>query len=297
MHLENYKAAKGKGFPVILLITMLYNILLVLLLQVSATYELTTSLKAAIVVFNLYQLYYIFTYISINYSVDNEFIYITSAFGLKTIKILITEIKGYKKDTGLIKGVKVSGYGRSYFAIGRSVIDRIGMAYMFVTSTKNIIYLKTEGLSYGISPENFNEFEEKINKFNIEEIDWEYKPKKNVHLYKDKRFMFPFIIVSIMAIVLTLNPVVLYLLNKIPPIMPLDLDANFVAVKLGSAKQFAFKQCIYGVLNMALLFCMYYAAYFYARYDKKYAYKFIYVPLISSLIFLLMQIKILINFI
>jgi hypothetical protein len=82
----------------------------------------------------------------------------------------------------------------------------------------------------------------------------------------------------------------------IPNNMPLNFDAKFNPIKMGTSKQFAFTQMIYGVLNMALLFCMYYASYFCAKYDRKSAYKFIYLSLIVAMIFLIMQFKILINF-
>jgi len=71
--------------------------------------------------------------------------------------------------------------------------------------------------------------------------------------------------------------------------MPLNFDAKFNPIKIGTGKQFAFTQMIYGVLNMALLFCMYYASYFCAKYDRKSAYKYIYLALIVAMIFLIMQ--------
>ena len=80
---------------------------------------------------------------------DDENLYITSAFGIKKIKIPFSEIQGYTKAKGHIRGVKLSGYGKNHFAIGRAVIEKIGNTYMFVTSTKNIIYLKTEDINYG----------------------------------------------------------------------------------------------------------------------------------------------------
>jgi len=82
-------------------------------------------------------------------------------------------------------------------------------------------------------------------------------------------------VVSIIILTLTLNPFILYLKHGIPDIMTLSFDANFSPIKMGTSKQFAFTQMVYGVLNMALLFCMYYASYFCAKYDRKSAYKYI----------------------
>lgn len=109
--------------------------------------------------------------------------------------------------------------------------------------------------------------------------------------------MIPFVTVSIIALALTVIPLILYLKGLIPEDMPLSFNRKFEPVKMGSGKQFAFKQTTYGVLNMAILFCMYYAAYFYAKYDRKSANLYIYLSLIISSAFFLMQLKIVFQFI
>jgi hypothetical protein len=78
--------------------------------------------------------------------------------------------------------------------------------------------------------------------------------------------------------------------------MPMSFDSKFTAIQFGTGKQFAFKQMVYGLFNMAILFCMYYAAYFCAKYDRKSSYKFIYISLILTLALLTIQIKILVTF-
>lgn len=294
--MQSYKSVKGSGVFFILGISILYNALLIALLFLVHSYEISIILKITILVFNIYQIFYILICTSLKYFMDDNNIYILSVLGLKNVKIPFNCIQGYQKSSGHIKGVKLSGYGKNHFAIGRAIIEKIGSTYMFVTSTKNIIYLKTEDTNYGLSPENFQEFEKKLNNKNINPIDWEYKVNKNMNLYKDKKFFIPFIIVTVVILILTLNPIVLYFYNKLPSMMPLNFDAQFVAVKFGTARQFAFKNMVYGLLNMAVLFCMYNAAYLCARYDKKSAYKFIYIPLILSSAFLIMQIRILLAF-
>jgi Protein of unknown function (DUF2679). len=260
------------------------------------SYEISSLLKVVLIVFNIYQIYYLTIYTSLNYSIDNENLYINRTLGIKKVKIPFSEIEGYTKAKGHIRGVKLSGYGKNHFAIGRAIIDKIGIAYMFVTSTDNVIYLKTSDINYGLSPEDFDKFEKELNKKGVSPLTWEYKVNRNIHLHKDKKFLIPLIIVAIVTLIITLNPMVLYLYNKLPSMMPLNFNSQFVAVKFGTGKQFAFKQAIYGVLNMAILFCMYYASYFCAKYDRKSAYKFIYVSLIISLVFLIMQFRILVTF-
>lgn len=294
--MENFKSVKGSGVYSILGITALYDIFLAVILYMVSYYEISTLIKITIIVFNIYELYYMIISCSLTYAVDNENIYVNSALGLKNIVIPFNEIQGYQKVHGYIKGVRLSGHGNNNFAIGRSIIDKIGSTYMFVTSGKNIIYLKTEDINYGLSPENFHEFEEQLNKKFINQITWEYKINKNVNLYKDKKFFIPFVIVAIIVTIITVTPIILYLYDKLPGMMPLSFNSQFVAVKFGTAKQFAFKHMFYGILNMAILVCMYYAAYFCAKYDRKSTYKFIYIPLILSMMFLIMQVRILLTF-
>lgn len=275
---------------------LLYNLLLIILMFLVNSYEIDLLLKIAIIAIDIYELYYILIFCSLKYFLDDENLYIVSALKIKNIKIPLNTILGYKKAHGHIKGIKLSGCGKNHFAIGRAVIEKIGSTYMFATSTNNIIYIKTEDINYGLSPKNFYEFEKNLQNKNINILNWEYTINKNVNLYKDKKFFIPFVIVTVLVIIITLNPIILYFYNKLPAMMPINFDSKFVAIKFGTAKQFAFKHMTYGLLNMAVLFCMHHAAYLCARYDKKSSYKFIYVPLILTLTFFIMQIRILLTF-
>ena len=294
--MEKYNKIKGKGFPYIIGETILYNLFIIVLIFLVNSYELSNLLKVTLIVINIYELHYVFLYTSLHYIIEDDKICIKGIWGLKNDVISINSIEGYRRTSGDIKGVNLYGYGKAYFALGKSIIDNVGTAKMYVTSNKDIVYLKTGDISYGISPENCDEFENKLKSLGIKAGTWEYSYKRNINLYKDKKFLFPLIIVTIVIAILTLTPFVMYLYNKLPAKMPLSFDAKFTPVKIGTGKQFAFKQMSYGVLNMALLFCMYYASYFYAKYDKRSAYRFIYVSLVISLLFLFIQARILFTF-
>lgn len=291
-----YKSAKGVGVWTIVGITVIYNVFMIVLINFINSYEIFNLFKLAFISVNAYQIYYIIICGTLKYSMDEENLYITSMFKFKNEKIPFKDIRMYQKSKGYIKGVKLSGYGKSKFAIGRSFIHKVGRTYMFVTSTKNVIYLKTDDITYGISPENFQEFELKIQERHIENLQWENKLNKGVELRKEPKFLVPFIIAAIIVLMLTLNPIIMYLYGNLPDRMPLSFNPNFIAVEFGTGKQFAFKQMTYGLLNMGLLFCMYYAAYIFSKYDKKVFYKFIYTALVVAAFFLIMQIRILCTF-
>ncbi|WP_333860131.1 PH domain-containing protein [Clostridium sp.] len=294
--MKKYKSAKGIGIYIILGMTILYNSLLIFLIYYVDSYEISILLKFILVAVNLYQLYYIIICGTLKYFIDSENLYITSMLKLKNEKISFNDIQMYQKSKGRIRGVKVSGYGKNKFAIGKSFIHKIGNTQMFVTSTENVIYLKTGTVSYAVSPENFYEFEMELNKRKILYSEWESKLSKIVNLNRKRKFFIPFVITAIIIILITLNPIILYLQGKLPDKMPLSFQPNFTAIEFGTGRQFAFKQMSYGLLNMGLLFCMYYAGYIYSRYGEKYAYRFLYIALIVSVIFLVMQIKIIYTF-
>lgn len=289
-----YKPSRGTGLYYILGVTVIYGALIVLGIILVDSYILSSLLKIFLMIYGAYQLYYIVLWFSLKYAIDGENVYILKP--LKKIKIPLKEIQGYKKYSGSINGVKLSGLASNTFAIGKSVIKNIGTTSLYVTSNKDIFYIKTKDNNYAMSPEEHDKFEKFLNKQNINASELNYNSSYNASLHKDKFFMIPFILDSIIISIFTLNPFVLYLMDKLPTSMPLNFDSSFIAVEYGTGKQFAFNQMIYGVLNMVILFCMYYASYFYAKYDKKYSKKFIYVSLIISLTFLLIQFRILHTF-
>lgn len=294
--MDSYISKQGRGLGFMLLMTILYNILILILLKFTNSYIVASLLKLILVSCNIYQVYYMLLYTSLRCSVDDENLKIYAIGSLKKVIVPLSEIEGYAISTGTIKGVKLYGIASNSFAMGRFVIDKIGTSRMFVTDNENIFYLKTKYMNYAVSPLEYKKFEETLINHHVHQVEWKYKMNSSYNLHKDKQFILPLMAVSIIILILTLNPLVLYLKHNIPNTMPLNFDAKFNPIKIGTGKQFAFTQMIYGVLNMALLFCMYYASYFCAKYDRKSAYKYIYLALIVAMIFLIMQFKILINF-
>jgi hypothetical protein len=286
-----FKAEKGWNLYYILATFILYEILILLGLKLSDSYILSLLLKILFAVTTIYQLYYIIVFISVSYKFDDENVYITSL--LRKITIPIKTIEGYKIESGKIQGIRLSGVGTNSFALGRFVVKKIGTTHMYVTGNHKLLYIKAGDNNFAISPVRIEDITKVLNENNINSIEWEHEWGKAIHLHKEKSFMLPFIINSVIVSFITLNPFVLYLMNKLPDKMPLSFDASFFPVDFGSGKQFAFNQMIYGVLNMAVLFCMYYAAHFYAKYDKRMANRFIYISLLIAAAFLLIQIRIL----
>lgn len=291
--MQIFKPKRGSGYISIFTLTILYNVLILFLIFTSKEYEISVLLKVLLVALNVYQLYYLLMYLTISYEIDNSKLCIKSIFGLKNIEILLKDIKAYDKHSGPIRGIRMSGYGRNHFAIGKSLIEKIGTTYMYATSNKSIIYLNTEEMNYGISPEDDQMFENILIENGTLKKSWLVVKGSNYNFYKDKKFFIPLVTETILLLILTLNPVILYLSSRIPVTMPLTFDASFLPVKLGSGKQFAFRQMTYGILNMAIFFCMYYVSHFYSKYDRKSAYKFMYLPLILTIAFIFIQIRIL----
>lgn len=294
--MELFRPLKGFAAIYIIFITVLTNIFMGALVYLVNSYVIVSLLKVALMVINGYFIYYLAVSLSVRYIISDNYLVISSLWGLRNIRINIENIEGYVMLDGSIRGVKLSGIGNDKFAFGRSIIDKIGTTHMFVTSNKKIFYLKTPGISYAVSPKEHDKFQKILIQKDLRNEISPYKLSRNVNLYKEKSFLIPFILVTLIIFMITLNPFILYLKNMLPTKMPLHFDAMFQPLVFGTGKQFAFKQMTYGVLNMIILLCMYYASYFCAKYDRKSAYKYIYVSLITSSVFLIMQIRILLFF-
>lgn len=289
--MQRYLPRRSPGAVKMLLLILASNAALLALIYMVDSYVISILLKASLAAADLYQFYYLFTRLTLSYVIDDENLNIISFLGLRKVVLPFERIAGYTKFSGNIRGVRLSGYGSSTSAIGRAVIDKIGTTYMYVTSSRDIVYLKTDDLNYGLSPEDAAGFTGALNSGGISEISMDYRPSKSVRLYKDKVFTVIFSAAAFIIICMIINPIILYLTDQLPAIMPLSFSAGYKPVQFGTGKQFAVSQMMYGFLNMAVLLCMYYASYFISKYDRKSAYKFICVPLVVSIIFFAMQLQ------
>lgn len=294
--MEVYKPEKGIGAVYILISILIGDGFSIFLMQFLDSYIILNLIWVFILCFTLYCLYYLLIDLTLEYRVYDSTIEISTIMPFRKVKIPMKDILGYGKQNGSIEGTKLSGIGTSKFAFGKGLIEHIGITYMYTPSCKKVIYIKTKGNSYGVSPKNISNFENMLIKNGIELKTFEVVKNKNVHLYKERKFIIPFIIAAISIIFMTINPFIFYLMNKLPPMMPVNFNANFEAIAFTTGKIFAFRQMTYGVFNMIVLFCMYYASRFCAKYDKESAYKYIYISLILALVFLFMQLKILVVF-
>lgn len=277
----------------VILISIIVNICTVVIGNFINTYTIIVFFKVFLIVFNLYQMYYLVKCITLKYYYDDNNLYIISFRGLKKVVIPFNDMDMYQKSEGEINGVKLSGYGKNRFAFGIFFVENVGTTNMYCTSTSNIIYIKVDDMIYAISPENIQEIENKLKDLNIPFQRWTYKKNKKMNLGKDKYFMIPFVMVTIVILTMTIVPFVFYWKGMLPAKMPISFDAKFNPIVYGTAKGFAFKQMMYGAYNMIILFCMYYVSYFYSKYSRKLAYKYIYISLIISSVFFIIQMRIL----
>ncbi|KOA21221.1 hypothetical protein CLHOM_03510 [Clostridium homopropionicum DSM 5847] len=295
--MEIFRASKGIGHFFVVLLIIVSNLGILLLSKLIDLYVILSLIKIFLIVFNIYAIYYFLLAISLKYKIDDESLSIIGIWGLKKVIIPFNKIEAYKSSLGILNGVKLSGIGKNKFAFGRYVLDKIGTTRMFVTNNQTVVYLKAEEINFGVSPEEMERFTKALEKKNIPKVDWENVKKKEVSLHKDRRFMLPFILVSIIIVLQTLIPLILYIKGLLPNEIPLSFNDQFQPLKMGTARQFASKQTTYGVLNMAILLCMYYAAHFHAKYDRKTAQTYIYVSLAVSSVFFLMLIKTIFRFV
>lgn len=280
---------KTEILPTVMTLIML-NIFGAVIIYLMDSYLMLSLVKMILILCNIFYIYHIGVWFSVKYIVDQSQIVISAWGGLKKVVLKTEDIESFVTREGKIKGIGLSGISSNKFAIGRIAVKELGTTRMFVTDNENIIYLKTEDINYGISPKDCEGFEKALLSLGIENKEWKKAYNKVHGMYKEVKFMVPMVITSIILLVITFLPIILYVLNKLPDIMPLAINSAMSVAKVGTDKQFAFSQMLYGILNMAIFFCMYYAAHFCAKYDKKAAYRYIYISLFVAVVFLYLQI-------
>lgn len=294
--MSTYKCKRGEGHLHIVAIAITCNIAIFVLLRFIDVYEIISLIKVLIVLFNVYMFYNIVFILTMKYIFDSENIIVSGFWGLRKIQIPIKDIQSYFISRDPISSVKLYGFSSKKFAIGRFVVNKIGTTRMFATCY-NLIYIKTEKINYALSPRNIEVFEEILNNKNVKNETWEYDYNKSEKLHSKTKFVILIILISIIIFVFTITPLVLYKLNLLPEQMPLTLNAKFMPLVIGSSQQFVSKQLTYGLINMGILLCMFFAAYSHIKYDEKTAYVYIYTSFFISITFFVMQFRILFEFI
>ncbi|MDU7066880.1 MAG: PH domain-containing protein [Clostridium perfringens] len=294
--MTKFKARRGHGVFEVLAYLLLGNALLIILNNIVNGYLERNLVIVSSFVYSIVCIYYILLDLSLVYEVNDDYIEINCFKGLKKFRINFKDVTGFLEQDKVINGFKLSGFGKHKYCFGRCVVHNVGIARMFVTSSKRVIYVHTEDISYGLSPDEFEKFKELIVSKGIKEESFKVKVNNARAIIRDKGFYIPFIITSLLILGIILIPSILYLSGAMPDKMPIDFSAHFIPCTIGSAKDFVGRQIIYGIMNMILLVCIYYASHFCAKYDKKLAQRYIYLSLIISLVFLVSQIQTLVNY-
>lgn len=273
-----------------ILTLILINLLGFFIKSLMDSYLMLSLIKVVLILCNIFYIYHIGAWFSVKYIIEESKVQITAWGGLKKVTLKVEDIKGFVVEHGKIKGIGLSGISSNKFAIGRIAVKKLGTTRMFVTSNDCIVYLDTDNMNYAISPKDCDGFQRALSEIGIKNISWVKEYNKVHKLYKEKKFIIPLVITSVIVLIITFLPITLYVMNKLPDVMPLAVNSTMTIAKIGTDKQFAFAQMLYGVLNMAVLFCMYYASHFCAKYDEKTAYRYLYVALIVAAVFLYLQI-------
>lgn len=288
-----YSAKKNMKPVLILLCLILLNMIGIYLTRYVLSYTILTLIEIMLVAFDLYELYYIISTFTISYEITDRSIIIKSFLQLRDVEINLKDIIGYKVSNGHEAGVKLSGFAFIDIMVGRAFVKDLGLSRMYATSNHDIIYIITEDINYAITPVKTDKFIGVLQEMNLSCVDKKEVKELHSSLHRDKAFMVPFCIITLMCFLMVMIPFIIYLKGNLPYTMPLSFNMDFNPMKIGTGKQFAFQQMVYGGLNLSLLLCMYFAGHFNYKYDKKSSYKYIYISLLVTLTFFIMQIKIL----
>ncbi|MGL4656272.1 MAG: PH domain-containing protein [Sarcina sp.] len=290
-----FKARRGIASLEILGYLIFCDTLMFIILKLIDSYMESKLVTFAIVFFTIWCLYYIVLDLSLKYIFYSDRVVISSFGGLKKVVVKISDINGLLVKDEFIDGFKLFGVGKGRYAFGRMVVKGVGATRAFITSSNKVLYLHTEKFSYAISPKDIDTALTILFDKNIPIQEFETKVN-NRELFKDKKFLTPFVLTTILISAMILVPFLLYLTGYLPSEMPSSFDTSFNVLAMGVGKDFAVKQMVTGICNIIILICMYYTSYFAAKYDKKLAVRFIYIAFVISLLFEFLQLQILINY-
>lgn len=293
--MNSFKARRGRAGLEILGYLILCDTLMFIILKLIDGYMESKIITFGIVFFTVWCLYYIVLDLSLKYIFYGDRVVISSFGGIKKVEVKFSDINGLLVRDDVIDGFKLFGVGKDKYAFGRMVVKGVGATRAFITSSTKVIYLHTEKFSYAISPKDTDTALTILFDKNIPIQEFETKVNTR-ELFKDKKFLTPFVLTTMVISVMILVPFILYLTGRLPSEMPLSFDTRFNVVVMGAGKEFAVKQMVTGIYNIIILICMYYTSYFAAKYDKKLAIRFIYIAFIISLLFEFLQLQILINY-
>ncbi|WP_461207791.1 PH domain-containing protein [Clostridium sp. DL1XJH146] len=294
--MSTYKCYKLHGVLHILGYLVLTNIIFSFFTKYINIYEIVWLANIFQIVYNLYLIYSLLLLISLKIVIKNDLIIIEGIFSIRKIKIPIEDVQAYFVDDRPINGVRLYGIGSKKFALGRMVIEEIGTTRMFTTCHK-IIYLKTKDINFAISPMEIGKIEEVLKKQNVRNEKWEYINNDTTNFHDKKEITLLVALIGIIIVIFTFTPLILDFLKLLPSEMPLSINSKLEVIAFGTGEKFAFKQLIYGIINMGILLCMYFAAYSHVKYDEKTAYMYLYASLIISFTFFILQFIILLNFV
>lgn len=285
-----YKQKPGVGSLYLIIITALINFTLMFISMFIESYMIKLFGVVSLICIDIYQMYYIIISFTTRYIVDEDYITINTFFYLRNIKIAMKDIVEIQHKSDKIDGMVLDGYGMKKFAFGRMYIENIGTTRSYISNFENILIIKTNKGNFAISPIDIDEM---CNNIHVEGSK-KSEDRKVIPLYKDKFFLVPFVISSILIIMLMIIPLILgmkdnYALSS----MPLSFNEKFEPIKWGTYTQFVVNQISYGLITAGILLCMFFTSSVYSKYDRKSCYKYIYLPLIVSIVLLFMQIQIL----
>ncbi|MFZ2257448.1 MAG: PH domain-containing protein [Clostridiaceae bacterium] len=152
-----YKPEKNNIKMIIMAILLLVDAVIIALFISMGSARIKGMLTFVFLLINLYGGYFLMLSITLKYTLSDKELTITGVYGLKKIQIPVAEILSWSRKISLLENLGM-GFATARFALGKGFDNTGEQAELFITSSKKVIYLKTNRGNYGISPEKVDEF-------------------------------------------------------------------------------------------------------------------------------------------
>lgn len=272
------------------MIRAMFGATTIILVSLTALFIMSGNIRVKIILVTLMVLtagiglYHILLAKTLKFRWAESALYIEGFFGLYRVVLPVESMLRYTRRITLISRSGLLGSITRKYYIGNIIVNDMGKMMLFITNSKNSIYLSTMKGIYGISPEAPDEFCAHLDRLGIplaEEPDYLDSADRGRARKKYNQILARS---AFSLAIATLGPLALYNARMLPPYLMTWDAANPKAIYI-TVGSFITSHLWYCLFTFAVLVVSGFASKFFKRLDPYYYYRVLYLP--ASMVFLL----------
>ncbi|ETA80380.1 PH domain-containing protein [Youngiibacter fragilis] len=230
---------------------------------------------------------------TLQYRLTNDALHIEGLFGLVHEVIPVNSIRGYTRRITLISKTGLMGYIVRKYYIGSSYVDGVGNVKMYITSSRNSIYIGTDLGIFGISPEAPLAFSAHMDDLNVPLVEKLEYNKSFDHAWSERRFRQLLRYVCIVLVLAAVLPLLAKSAGFLPPYVP-EVFSGGKRTSFMPTEAYLRNHIWFSGLNAVILAAAAVISRYYKKIDTIYYYRLLYAPLAMTLAIMVLMVNVLI---